>query len=204
MSALLYLVAPASALLSGLNICDAVKVVLKKKAGIERVPVSPEERQGGTAALWRALVFQNPVARAALIPRIAAVSLQCSDKIAVSGCKDFCLALNTSHAALAAGGTARRRITRPQSRPTRNEAGPERVWESPLSRVVEFAAVAFARSSLETGRSNRVQLPTPLAWGRRLRPGWVPLRTLKRSAAARRARMAPCGIARVSRCHELN
>jgi hypothetical protein len=45
MSALLYLVAPASALLSGLNICDAVKVVLKKKAGIERVPVSPEERQ---------------------------------------------------------------------------------------------------------------------------------------------------------------
>ena len=49
------------------------------------------------------LVFQNPVARAALIPRIAAVSLQCSDKIAVSGCKDFCLALNTSHAALADG-----------------------------------------------------------------------------------------------------
>jgi hypothetical protein len=89
MSALLYLVAPASALLSGLNICDAVKVVLKKKAGIERVPVSPEERQGGTAALWRALVFQNPVARAALIPRIAAVSLQCSDKIAVSRLRRF-------------------------------------------------------------------------------------------------------------------
>jgi hypothetical protein len=78
--------------------------------------------------------FQNPVARQALIPRIAAVSLQCSDKIAVSGCKDFCLALNTSHAALAAAdGTAWRCLTRPQSRPTRNEAGPERVWERRLS-----------------------------------------------------------------------